>query len=281
MENFEEISDFLYNWWNHDEKELHSELYNQLSTNSKLPEWKKELIKLKVCVLDYKSIKLNIFKYLEKMDQNNSDVILFLGEAYKHGKDVDQDYIKAFEYYTKAVEMGNNHALNLIGLCYRRGIGIERDDKKAIECYEKAIELGNIYALNNLGICYYNGCGVKQDFIKAIEYYIKAAELGNSEAERNLKNIPEIKKVKYKLYKKEKELEEKNNEKEKITSLFQELKDELQYQFPIICKLHEDSLIEDLEELIQELKYHPGGSGADESITRLKEQSSIVRRVSL
>jgi uncharacterized protein len=65
---------------------------------------------------------------------------------------------------------------------------IEKDYIKAVEWYTKAAEQGNADAQNNLGNRYYNGEGVEKNYEKAVEWFTKAAEAGNTKALRNLRN---------------------------------------------------------------------------------------------
>ena len=76
-----------------------------------------------------------------------------------------------------------------LALMYDHGDGVEQDYEKAFEYYTLAAEQGEGKAFNNLGDMYENGHGMEQDYEKAAEYYRKAAEMGIVEAEEALKRV--------------------------------------------------------------------------------------------
>ena len=56
-----------------------------------------------------------------------------------------QNYTKAIEYYTKAIEIGEDKdyicwSRTKLGIMYRNGEGVIKDDKKAFEYFTKAVE---------------------------------------------------------------------------------------------------------------------------------------------
>ena len=111
-----------------------------------------------------------------------------LGELYRNGYGVPQNYGKAREYYEQAVERGNVSALNALGILYRHGYGVARNYDKARECWEQAAAKGSVAALYNLGLLYeYNYL----DDEKALEYYKKAAEAGLEKATAAVERLRE------------------------------------------------------------------------------------------
>lgn len=59
-----------------------------------------------------------------------------LGERYCCGKDgINQDYVKAAEYYAEAAGQGFKPAYRKLGLLYAEGKGVPVDYAKAIQCY--------------------------------------------------------------------------------------------------------------------------------------------------
>ncbi|RIA96752.1 hypothetical protein C1645_871848 [Glomus cerebriforme] len=138
----------------------------------------------------------NIFKYFLDYDCNSGendkhiekdDVVQYnLGQYYRHGKGVEKDEVKAFEYYKKSADQGHLNAQFQLGHCYDYGIGTEVNKAKAFELYKIVAEKGHIIAQNNLGTLYENGEGIEKDLEKAINWFNKAAENGNNEALYNL-----------------------------------------------------------------------------------------------
>ena len=114
-----------------------------------------------------------------------------LGCMYFEGKDVEQDYGKAAEWFQKAAEQGHANAQRYLGYMYYHGKGVEQDYGKAAEYWRKAAEQGIAVAQFNLGYAYDEGEGVPQDYAKAAEWFEKAAEQGDEEAADKLKEIHE------------------------------------------------------------------------------------------
>ena len=76
-----------------------------------------------------------------------------------------------------------------LGLVYENGQGVPQDYVKAREWYEKAVAKDNAHAMSNLGILYENGYGVPQDYAKAREWYEKAAAKGEADANMRLERL--------------------------------------------------------------------------------------------
>ena len=122
----------------------------------------------------------------EAAEQGNAAAQCNLGYCYDCGQGVEQDYKKAVEWYKKSAEQGYAAAQCKLGYCYQYGQGVEQDYKKAVECYKKSAEQGNAVAQKNLGYCYKYGQGVEQDYGKAVEWYKKSAEQGDASAQFSL-----------------------------------------------------------------------------------------------
>lgn len=108
-----------------------------------------------------------------------------IGNWYRDGNGVEQDYAKALECYEKALDLNYPPAMTNFAELYDNGNGVEQDYEKALEWYEKAIDLGNSGAMNNLGAMYYYGNAVEQDYEKALEWFDRAADLGHEIAKEN------------------------------------------------------------------------------------------------
>lgn len=105
-----------------------------------------------------------------------------LGRLYELGRGVKQDYDLAYDFYEKAANKGNPSAENLLGRLYRDGIGVEKNLSVAFSFFEKAANKGLAYAQFNLADLYY----YEKDFIKAEEWYLKAAKQGHPDAQGSL-----------------------------------------------------------------------------------------------
>lgn len=118
--------------------------------------------------------------------QGNAKAQFCLAERYYNGDGVEQDYLTACMWYTRAAEKGDPDAQNMLGICYRYGKGVVQNCDTAVKWFLKSAEQGSFRAKNNLGNCYYNGHGVQQDHIKAVRYYKESADAGYALAQYNL-----------------------------------------------------------------------------------------------
>lgn len=96
--------------------------------------------------------KISILEKLAK--QGDVEAQYTLGLTYETGKEVNQDYRRAFKWYEKAAERGLPSAQAKLGSMYRYGRGVEVDHTKATEWYFKAAEQGNEEASYELGTIY-------------------------------------------------------------------------------------------------------------------------------
>ncbi|OAQ23710.1 HCP-like protein [Linnemannia elongata AG-77] len=113
--------------------------------------------------------------YVKAADQGFVDAQFNIGMMYDEGKGVPQDFAKAMEWYLKAANQGYPIAQNEIGLMYDKGKGVPQDFAKAMEWFRMAANQGDADAQNNIGIMYDEGQGVPQNFAKAMEWFLKAA----------------------------------------------------------------------------------------------------------
>ena len=119
-------------------------------------------------------------------NKGDADAQLKLGLKYYFGKGVEQNYKKAFEYFTKSAEGGYAWGWYNLGTMYEhyRGEGaVYSDSEKAIECYTKAAELGIVDAMLKLGELY--GGYVNKESM-SFKWYLKAAESGNANAQHEV-----------------------------------------------------------------------------------------------
>ncbi len=129
-----------------------------------------------------------------------------MGDAYRDGKGVSQDYKRAVACYEWAIANGDIPALGSLGLMYQAGEGVEEDQEKANSLFGRFSELvrwqtegvmplnvaqdtaalGDGEAMWQLGNRYHVGDGVEQDMDKAVEWWQKAHEAGNIGGTHNL-----------------------------------------------------------------------------------------------
>lgn len=81
-----------------------------------------------------------VTKIIESAEEGDAEAQYELGLVYLHGKGVEQDDCKAFEYVIDAMENGHNKAQFVASKMYRTGLGVKEDTKQAFEDYREANE---------------------------------------------------------------------------------------------------------------------------------------------
>ena len=127
--------------------------------------------------------------YLKAADLGNADAMINIGVLYENGNFGAQDYRQDREWYQKAINLGNTEAMIKVGYNFANGVGASQDYHQAREWYRKAADLGNTDAMTNIGILYYMGWGVAQDNVQAHNWFQKSADLGNVYAKQWLKDF--------------------------------------------------------------------------------------------
>lgn len=87
-----------------------------------------------------------------------------------------EDYKHAFSLFLFAAERGHKSSQDYVGDCYYYGRGVQEDNVKAAEWYTKAYEQGNVHAASQLGRIYYSGQGVEADKDKSF-YYLSMQQI--------------------------------------------------------------------------------------------------------
>ena len=105
--------------------------------------------------------------------------------------DKQENYQAAFPIYKELAEQGNSDAQYNLGDMYRQGQGVNQDYYQAIKWYQKAAEQGDALAQNNLGFMYIKGQGIRQDKSKAKYYYGLACDNGNQKGCDNYRKLSE------------------------------------------------------------------------------------------
>jgi len=99
------------------------------------------------------------------------------------------DYQAAFDEWLPLAELGDVEAQYNLGVMYDEGTSVEQDLVKAAEWYRKAAEQGFLEAQYNLGMMYYQGQGVNRDRVEAARWLQLAADRGDNEAAELLQHI--------------------------------------------------------------------------------------------
>ncbi|PFO01432.1 hypothetical protein COJ85_17085 [Bacillus sp. AFS076308] len=100
---------------------------------------------------------------------------------------IAKDYLRAFDYFSKAAFLGHAGALYYQGIMYLKGLGVVLDVNQALHNLNMAATQGEIEALDALGKIYQFGYSdILPDYKKAESYYKNAINLGNPPSMLNL-----------------------------------------------------------------------------------------------
>ena len=107
-----------------------------------------------------------------------------LGEMYRKGDGVLQDYAEAVKWFQLSAGQGISQAQFNLGVMYSKGWGVLRDNAEAVKWYRLAAEREHAPAQNNLGVMYENGEGVLQNNIRSHMCYNIASANGLEKASK-------------------------------------------------------------------------------------------------
>ncbi|MDG6078040.1 sporulation protein [Erythrobacter litoralis] len=115
------------------------------------------------------------------------DAMFNLGQAYRMGRGVETDTVKAEELYAAAAAKGNLRAADNYGiLMYLRG-----ERKAAFGLLQGAASRNDPRAYYLLGTAYFNGDGTERDWPRAYGYMTLASRAGLPQASDALTNMEE------------------------------------------------------------------------------------------
>jgi TPR repeat protein len=136
-----------------------------------------------------KNAELAIKWWMESAEKNCSYAQGSLARRYEIGDGVEKNPAAALLLYEKSATGTNpwSQAQFRLGELYYDGIYVEQDYLKAAEWFARAAVQNTPYdggseAQYRLGMMLKEGKGIKQDFVKAAEWFKKASVLGNKEA---------------------------------------------------------------------------------------------------
>jgi len=115
----------------------------------------------------------------QRAEADDAAAACALGDHYRDGNLVPQDWNLAARWYRRAAESGDPNAQNNLGSIFLNGLVDERDPVQATHWYRKAAEQGLATAQYNLAKRYLHGDGIAQDFAQAYEWFAKAALQGD------------------------------------------------------------------------------------------------------
>lgn len=146
-----------------------------------------------------KDLSLAMKYYRKACDSHHSMGCRNVGDLYAFGKGVEQDSVKAMEYYKRGCDLTDK---DNVGACYQlavgydKGYGVTKNEPKAMSYFQKACDKIDVdkeaggNACYNLGIQYNYGDVVAVDRVKARQYAQKSCNAGNENGCKLLNLIP-------------------------------------------------------------------------------------------
>lgn len=115
---------------------------------------------------------VEIDEALADQQLENSSSAFVLGRCFQFGLGVEQNDVRAAEYYMNAVfNDGNDDALIALGLLYLQGRGVEENQEFAYNLFLRAAKQGNPIARLYVGHYHMDGIHVSKDMHEAIKWY--------------------------------------------------------------------------------------------------------------
>ena len=108
-----------------------------------------------------------------------------VGLRYSNGAGVERDFVKAAQWFERALAAGDVSAGTLLAECYLFGKGVTKNETKAVALLQEA-STRDPRAMDQLGNCYHKGIGVTRDDREAFRLYHAAAKLNNLDSTGNL-----------------------------------------------------------------------------------------------
>ena len=104
-------------------------------------------------------------------DLGNAKALCDIGVDLIENPTDDDDWVRAFELFTRVADLGEPSAFFNVGKCLMEGIGVEVDKVRALSWFEKARDSGYKSVQPLLADCYCDGIGCEADAEKAISIY--------------------------------------------------------------------------------------------------------------
>ena len=122
--------------------------------------------------------KIAVDEWRRAAAKGDPDAMFNLGQAYKLGRGVPADTVRAQDYYRQAADLGHTQAADNYGLALFQN-GKPRD---AIPYLEKASERGDARAQYILGTMLFNGVDIGKDWVRAYALLTQAQRAGLPQA---------------------------------------------------------------------------------------------------
>lgn len=109
-----------------------------------------------------------------------------VGEAYRTGNGIGQNYTEAFRWLSLASAKGSAKATRLLGEMYDSGNGVTKDRKEALRLYRSAAAKGEARAMWHVGMAYLIGEAVPKNPVESVRWFRLSAAKGDSHGRNSL-----------------------------------------------------------------------------------------------
>lgn len=121
--------------------------------------------------------------FLKGVDRDDAECLYYAGLMYRRGWGCNQDLTKAKELLSKSAAQGNGDSFRELAFFYQQD---EQDDLKAFDYFNRAIAQGDTCSLPYLAEMYEKGIGTLTNPNKAKELYTQSAEKGDKYSQYKL-----------------------------------------------------------------------------------------------
>ena len=133
-----------------------------------------------------RNMESNVARYIKEAQEGRIEAQFSLGCMFMTGLSVEQDVVKAIQWYDRAAQEGHAKAQFNLGVINDKGDGVDKDIAKAVYWYRKAAQLGVAEAQFNLAALYFTGDGLKESTNEAVKWFQRAANQGLAAAQNNV-----------------------------------------------------------------------------------------------
>jgi hypothetical protein len=118
-------------------------------------------------------------------DQGDRSAQYYMGQMYRNGQGVEQNFKEAFKWYRLAAEQGEVRSQHIVAQLYHRGVGVIQNHREAVKWYELAANQGQVGPQTDLAFMYRDD-NVIRDHKEAIRWFKVLAEQDHAFAHYNL-----------------------------------------------------------------------------------------------
>ncbi len=119
-------------------------------------------------------------------EKNDPNALFNIGQAYRLGRGVKEDWAIALQFYERAGALGHVAAQGNAGTLLFYGAAPLQNKTSAIEWWQRAAANGDARSEYMLGVLHFNGEGVAKDWPRAYALTTRARDAGLPEASKSL-----------------------------------------------------------------------------------------------